>query len=234
MSKVIDAYDTWQRFRLLHPLSREPFVDTPENRKRWLYHIDIAQGLSRIEAIRTSDVFSSHFDERAVSVFHDMPAGTRQIYGGIADCFPGVQVYAVGSRVNGDYVDAYDQPEIREARSAAGKSEKDESDFDFWIAEKIQPVGELPAQSDRLFYLPPGEKKIPVPMWDFQKLPEAEHAAAIEATQNARVGFLITLHDQYRLSPYFYCGCGDEQAVLAHFQKAIADGKIKQQHGEKH
>jgi len=62
---------------------------------------------------------------------------------------------------------------------------------------------------------------------DISKLPESEHALAIEATQNARVGALILLHDQYRLSPYSYCGCGDEKAVLAHFQKAIQDGKIK-------
>lgn len=227
MSTVLDAYDTWQRFRMLHPLSLEPFVDTPENRRRWLYHIDIADSMSRLEAIRTSASLLPKIKSRAVSEFHEMPAYTRHIYGCIADCFPGIQVYAVGSRVNGDYVDADSPAEIRRARREAGKAEKHESDFDFWIAERVGPVGDLPLLSDRLFYLPPGEKKIPVPMWDFDKLPESEHALAIEATQNARVGALILLHDQYQLSPYSYCGCGDEKAVLAHFQKAIQDGKIK-------
>jgi len=227
MSTVLDAYDTWQRFRMLHPLSREPFVDTPENRRRWLYHIDIADSMARLDAIRTADSLSPKIKSRSVSEFHEMPAYTRHIYGCIADCFPGIQVYAVGSRVNGDYVDADSPAEIRRARREAGKAEKHESDFDFWIAERVSPVGYLPMLSDRLFYLPPGEKKILVPMWDFSKLPESEHALAIEATQNARVGALILLHDQYRLSPYSYCGCGDEKAVLAHFQKAIQDGKIK-------
>lgn len=227
MSTVLDAYDTWQRFRMLHPLSREPFVDTPENRRRWLYHIDIADSMSRLEAIRVSDSFFQKNEIRAVSAFHEMPAYTQHIYGCIADCFPGIQVYAVGSRVNGDYVDADSPAEIRRARREAGKAEKHESDFDYWVAEQVSPVGDLPLLSDRLFYLPPGEKKIPVPMWDFSKLPESEHALAIEATQNARVGALILLHDQYRLSPYYYCGCGDEKAVLDHFQKAIQDGKIK-------
>ena len=227
MSTVLDAYDTWQRFRMLHPLSREPFVDTPENRRRWLYHIDIADSMARLDAIRTADSLSPKIKSRSVSEFHEMPAYTRHIYGCIADCFPGIQVYAVGSRVNGDYVDADSPAEIRRARREAGKAEKHESDFDFWIAERVSPVGYLPMLSDRLFYLPPGEKKILGPMWDFSKLPESEHALAIEATQNARVGALILLHDQYRLSPYSYCGCGDEKAVLAHFQKAIQDGKIK-------
>ena len=227
MSTVLDAYDTWQRFRMLHPLSREPFVDTPENRRRWLYHIDIADSMARLDAIRTADSLSPKIKSRSVSEFHEMRAYTRHIYGCIADCFPGIQVYAVGSRVNGDYVDADSPAEIRRARREAGKAEKHESDFDFWIAERVSPVGYLPMLSDRLFYLPPGEKKILVPMWDFSKLPESEHALAIEATQNARVGALILLHDQYRLSPYSYCGCGDEKAVLAHFQKAIQDGKIK-------
>ena len=227
MSTVLDAYDTWQRFRMLHPLSREPFVDTPENRRRWLYHIDIADSMARLDAIRTADSLSPKIKSRSVSEFHEMPAYTRHIYGCIADCFPGIQVYAVGSRVNGDYVDADSPAEIRRARREAGKAEKHESDFDFWIAERVSPVGYLPMLSDRLFYLPPGERKILVPMWDFSKLPESEHALAIEATQNARVGALILLHDQYRLSPYSYCGCGDEKAVLAHFQKAIQDGKIK-------
>ena len=169
MSTVLDAYDTWQRFRMLHPLSREPFVDTPENRRRWLYHIDIADSMARLDAIRTADSLSPKIKSRSVSEFHEMPAYTRHIYGCIADCFPGIQVYAVGSRVNGDYVDADSPAEIRRARREAGKAEKHESDFDFWIAERVSPVGYLPMLSDRLFYLPPGEKKILVPMWDFSK-----------------------------------------------------------------
>ena len=93
MSTVLDAYDTWQRFRMLHPLSREPFVDTPENRRRWLYHIDIADSMARLDAIRTADSLSPKIKSRSVSEFHEMPAYTRHIYGCIADCFLGIQVY---------------------------------------------------------------------------------------------------------------------------------------------
>ena len=231
---TIDAYDTWQRFRLAHPHSREPFVDTPGNRLRWEYHLREVQKnkqnttsrmvLRPIPNARMGNVWKS----RAPASFEKMDVQTQQRYGMIYDCFPGIQIFACGSRVNGDYVDTWSEPHIREMRRALGKADKDESDFDFWVPSNISPVSILPTFADRLFYLPAGERKIPVPMWDFSKLPEHEHAGAIDATKNARVGALILLHDRYQLSPYSYCGCaGDEQAVLRHFRAAIDGGKIK-------
>lgn len=227
---TVDAYDTWQRFRLAHPHSREPFIDTPANRLRWEYHLQEVQQMQERDAIIASENILQRFFSglRAPASFEKMDVQTQQRYGMIYDCFPGVQIFACGSRVNGDYVDAWSEPHIREMRRALGKAEKVESDFDFWVPSNISPVFDLPTFADRLFYLPAGERKIPVPMWDFSKLPEHEHAGAIEATQNARVGALILLHDRYQLSPYSYCGCsGDEQAVLRHFRAAIDGGKIK-------
>ena len=227
---TLDAYDTWQRFRLLHPLSREPFNDTPANVARWRYHIwhkesqaEAEQGSAEILDCRPVEVI----ERRAVSSFQEMPMKTRMIYRQIADCFPGAQVYAVGSRVSGEYIDNGDPEAVVKMRQALGR-EKPVSDYDFFVDRKESPSGALPAESDRLFYVPPGEIKIESPMWDFSRLPENEHQRAIESVQHGRVVYLINLHDTYKLSPYFYCGCsGDEQAVLRHFRQAIADGKIK-------
>ena len=43
---------------------------------------------------------------RGVKTFADFPRSTQDIYLQVARCFPGWQVWAVGSRVRGDYVTA--------------------------------------------------------------------------------------------------------------------------------
>lgn len=230
---TLSAYDIWQRFRLLHPKSREAFINTPENVERWQYHIVHADRICLappvVQTIVDDGTAFEFMRSRAVNSWDEMRPGVRAAYAYIASFFPGEQVFAVGSRVNGDYVDAWDGPEVREMRSRIGKAPKDRSDFDFWIDPRADNhAGPLPEYADRLFYLPPGEKKIPIPMWDFSRLPEPQHPAAAAAFYSGNVAALINLHNAYSLSPHTYCGCGgDEASVMRWFQHGIETGQIK-------
>lgn len=61
--------------------------------------------------------------------------------------------------------------------------------------------------------------------WDFQRLPESEHDAAIKAVRSRDFDALRRLHDKYQLSPYSYCCNAD--GLLVWFNYAIESGKIK-------
>jgi hypothetical protein len=61
--------------------------------------------------------------------------------------------------------------------------------------------------------------------WDFSKLPNQEHAAAVDAFNAGNIRALLDLHDKYKLSPYVYC-C-DHNGLLAWFGDAIKSGDIK-------
>lgn len=100
---------------------------------------------------------------RKVSDWSQFPQGTKDVYLSIARCFPGIQVYACGSRVAGDYIDLQDGEERRELRLRLGKG-RPVSDFDFVVSFDAQPVAPLPVGADRLrpFVAPGG--LIPVPI----------------------------------------------------------------------
>lgn len=102
---------------------------------------------------------------RGVRLFDQMPTKTRKVYLAVAKCFPGVQVWAVGSRVRGDYVDQMDGELVRGARSKAGMKPKLESDFDFLVAPDAVQVGELPPNTERVKCLIPESEKVKIPVY---------------------------------------------------------------------
>ncbi len=101
---------------------------------------------------------------RGAKSFDDFPPATQRVYLRVARCFPGVQVWACGSRVRGDYVDAGDCSFVNEARKMAGMKAKPESDFDFWTTGK--PVCELPENTEQVRCRVPENEKVAIPIFN--------------------------------------------------------------------
>ena len=104
---------------------------------------------------------------RGVKAFHEMPPMHKAAYLCIASHYPGVQVYACGSRVRGDYVDLWSKPHIREARSAAGMRDKKESDFDFVLSQNVTPIDFLPRWADRVTCQVPASEMVKIPIYRY-------------------------------------------------------------------
>lgn len=122
----------------------------------------IVRDISGVEILRAM---------RGVKTFADFPESTRDIYLAVARCFPGVQVWAVGSRVRGDYISITDDSGflffefVKLARSMAGIKFKTESDFDFLVAPDAVQVGELPPNTERVRCRIPDNEKIEIPIF---------------------------------------------------------------------
>lgn len=116
----------------------------------------ITRDLSGIEMLRKL---------RGVKQFSQFPSRTQEIYLAVAKCFPGVQVWAVGSRVRGDYVERYDYFFVSAARNEAGMKQKTESDFDFLVSPDAVQVGELPPNTERVRCRIPESEKIAIPIY---------------------------------------------------------------------
>lgn len=226
--------EVFDLFKTLHPNSTEEFNPTPGNVQRWRWHNGTAQLQRASDLIHAKkyehkipDSFAELIEKRRVQSFDDFDARTKGIYRHIASLFPGVDVFACGSRVRGDYVNAGDDPKICEWRAAIGKAEKVESDFDFYAPLDAIPVSDIPPYADRLRHGIPAEEKILIPMerWDFSKLPESEHARVIDLFNRERWRELANIHDQYRLSNYSYC-C-DLSGIKTWFRYGIERGEIK-------
>jgi len=102
---------------------------------------------------------------RGVNAFDEMPTSTQRIYLEVAKCFPGVQVWAVGSRVRGDWTKATDGKWIKEARADAGMKPKTESDFDFLVSPDAVQTGELPPNTERVRCRIPINERIEIPIY---------------------------------------------------------------------
>ena len=102
---------------------------------------------------------------RGVKTFADFPRSTQGIYLQVAKCFPGWQVWAVGSRVRGDYVERFEGADIYAARYRAGMKSKIESDFDFLVSPEAVQDGELPPNTERVKCRIPESEKIPIPIF---------------------------------------------------------------------
>ena len=171
---------------------------------------------------------------RRVRRFSDFPDFTKNVYQNIAGCFPGIQVYACGSRVRGDYIDwltldntpSLSQMLVESAREKAGMKKKFDSDYDYWAAPEFQPVSKPPINTDRCRLRIPEKEKIPLPMWDFSKLPESEHENVKALLAKNDIQGLVKIHDRYKLSEYSYC-CSGIEGVRNWFTWAIEQGIIK-------
>lgn len=115
----------------------------------------LERDLSGVELLRTI---------RGVRYFEEMPKATQEMYLKIAACFPENEVWACGSRVRGDYIEASENYEfVKKARRLAFMAEKETSDFDFWTAKDAKQVGELPEGADRCNVRVPDDEKILIP-----------------------------------------------------------------------
>jgi len=238
----------FNRFKHLHPNTLEvfdPCFYTESDVSRWEYHIRQSLSLSTFPVIDNTDAVTAArqmADSRRVEAWEYMPAHIQKNYLKIADCYAGVQCYAVGSRVNGEYIESFYTEKTRLAvqqmREILGKSDKIESDYDYTVASHIligrpnvdrwnpysMPETKPFQNADFLRRLPPGEHKIKIPMWDFSKLPADKKQEAKEFFAAQQWGKLMQMHNDYELSQNHYC-C-DETPIIRWFKWAIENGKL--------
>lgn len=236
----------YDRFIELHPNSLEPFTPSLENMQRWQWHIREASGRPEHETmeVKNTDNAERIAKSRSFSTFAQMPTYMQDRYMQIASLFPGVQFYACGSRVNGEYIETWSGSGIKKLRGTLNKPDKKESDYDFCIdiPAHIDKKGEgdflnivkdsAPKWSDLMRTGIPPNEKIPIPMWDFQRLPKSEHQNVIILFDSQNWGELMQIHNKYALSHNVYC-C-DEKPVIRYFDWAIRNGIIQnEQESEK-
>jgi hypothetical protein len=226
-----------KQFKDLHPNNTENLQPTPETIARLQWHIK--EGLKKTQYDEVEKVDVSHWEQlresRKSNYWTELPDYMRSNYLKIADYWAGQQCYAVGSRVNGDYIEQWSHSGIREMRRAFGKPEKEESDYDYMMdfvgqfgiiasLDELYMESNTGVKADLIRHLPPNARKIPIPMWDFTKLPEAKKQEAKELFAAKKWGELMKMHNDFELSENYYC-C-TEAPVIKWFKWAIENGKI--------
>lgn len=219
----MEPLHAFEQFRTIHPLRQEEYNPTPENIRRWVWHIKERNNRPAIQPHHVdTSALNALRKERAVLYYRDFPRQTQAFYSLVASCFPGRQVFACGSRVRGDYFD--ETLDTRAARRSGGKPEKP-SDFDFWVGDNQPEAHALPVGADRARCRIPETEKIPLPMWDFSKLPEHEHATIIRLLGSNDLWALAEIHNRYSLSERHIC-C-DVLTAQRWFVWAVEQGIIK-------
>jgi hypothetical protein len=207
-----EARKIFDRFKQLHPNSNEVFDFSLGNIARWAYHIEHAESMPKGTPVvyEATESDAQLIESRAVSDFSQLPIGTQRQYMRLVDLYPGIQLYATGSRIDGTYVDADSLLAIGEMRERIGKQPKQESDYDFTTTpDKWQIIAgggfyqnfDLVAWSDDA----EKQKQIPIPMWDFSKLPECEYNNVLALYMANNWSALVEIHDKYQLSVNSYC-----------------------------
>lgn len=162
----IDAYNS---YCTLHPRKKEAYDPTPDNVKRWEWHIRQAGArptgkriyfdYSLIDALRK---------ERGVSSFEQLPDLAKIVYSYIATMYEGEQVYACGSRVRGDYNEGGDEG-INFARVMAGMKSQVTSDFDYYVRRGAVACGSIPEKYnikiDRVRAVLPINEMVKIPIY---------------------------------------------------------------------
>ena len=232
MESHINPVELFVKFKKLHPYNREAYVPSEQNIARWKYHIAQYEKheLPLKEYLHSPKQWAIELaDSRRVRSFDDFDPDTQRRYLHLSGRFPGIQLYACGSRVKGDWIDDETDSRIVEMRRELGKANK-RSDFDFTIPsmtadEKYKAMRLLPAGYDLLIFGVPEDEMIPIPMWDFSKLPKDQHKTAIEHFKAQRWSKLMQIYNTYQLSPAQFC-C-DEKPVIRWFQWAIENEIIR-------
>jgi len=167
-------FQEWIRFRQLHPFNREPFMPNADNYKRWnrmnVNAMSVKASLENLPKITVDNSLILKIREiYRVTKFEEFPGSTQVMYNTIARCFPRAQVYACGSRVRGDYVDAYGvrsaERQVEIARAKAGLKHRRMSDYDFWVEPGAEMVGALPESADRCRLRIPENEKVAIPIY---------------------------------------------------------------------
>jgi len=234
---LVDYEKRYHEFILICPNSNQnPYPATPEKLSQWIFHINSRNRTPAQEEIRKiknieADTMKDH---RCFNNWGQMPAYMRHIYLKIADAFAGIQIAAVGSRIDGAYIESWDGEELRKYREDWGKSGKIQSDYDFTVLDKIDITlrskrynaakAEAKEYEVDLLIMHLSKEKINVPMWDFSKLPEFEKANARKLFEGQEWGSLMALHNKYTLSENYYC-C-NELPIIRWFTWAADTGLI--------
>lgn len=229
----------FERFKALHPENKEPFELSIANLQRWNWAVREADRRNSVEHEKFGDVdpalvvsAQALAQSRAVGTFGRLPQYTRARFEELASFFPGRSVYATGSRVNGEYVDATSPIKVRRMREVLRKKDVKESDYD--IVVEPFPEGDiaeiragLPVWADLVINPLPEDPKILVPMWDFAKLPIWKYNEVIDLVERRSWGPLMAIHNEFGLSAEFYC-C-ETDAVQRWFNWAVEKGIITRQ-----
>lgn len=219
----MEARHVFEQFQHIHPLSREEYRPTAENVRRWQWHINARNnGPATLPYFVDTSALEVLRQNRGVSNFKDFPRATQVFYNLIASCFPGRPVFACGSRVRGDYLD--ETLDTTTARRSGGKAGK-VSDFDFWVGDNSPEAYPLPPGADRARCRIPESEKVLLPMWDFSKLPDHEHANVIRLLGTNDLWALAEIHNRYNLSERHIC-C-DVLTAQRWFAWAVSQGIIK-------
>jgi len=225
--------DVFLEFKALHPNSAEEYDPTPDNLQRWRWHTQNRRAamqesgkMPEWKKPEENKEFTELIRRRRVTDWQDFDALTKAVYIDLARCFIG-PVFACGSRVRGDYTQRNDPPEVKAWRRAAGKLEKEVSDFDLFTPPQTKQIMPLPEIADIIRHgIPEAEKiRIPVQEWDFSKLPPQEHARVAQLVRAGQWKELVEIHDRYRLSPYSYC-C-EIEGLKAWYRHGVQSGQIK-------
>lgn len=226
----------FDEYKRLYPQSIAEFSVNPNKIAIWLWSIKQAE--RRIPGIEIDNTPPKSAQDlrysRRVDSFDQFPTFTQQVYLCAADFFPGIQLFATGSRVNGYYIDLNSPPEIADMRRALGKPDKQRSDYDFTLHthraqnEAIEQCRKFISQQ---FFVTADvcpfaltETQIKIPMWDFDKLTDEQKKQARALTIAKEWGALMKLHNQWKLSPNHYC-CNDAP-IIKWFTWALENGKI--------
>lgn len=233
MTATDQSYQLFSEFKALNVNSEETFSPTLPNLQRWHWHVTEAKFRPQYEKVVPGKIATQ--DERFINArrfrrWEQMPEYMRDRFTELAALFMGREVWATGSRVDGTWIERDSPVEVARMREAVGKAPKIESDFDICLdlkpGEDLDAIrSKLPDWADLLPHGIPHEKKILIPMWDWTKLPESEHADAVRMYEAGRWGALMELHNKYQLSPQTLC-C-DDKPVRKWFAWAIKNETIK-------
>jgi len=219
-----DSKSIYDEFKNICPNSREGYNPTPANVQRWKWHIRQRRAPVVGTAFVVPESWLEYVERTRCETWADFPNFVKAAYLELTSFYPGVQLYACGSRVEGGAVDMWSEQRVRVLREAAGRSNKLASDFDYIAPGTVSQPDGIPGHFDRVRTLPPGEHKIAIPMWDFTKLPKEEHARVIQHLRLGEFRELARIHNEYNLSPWKYC-C-QPNAVLKWFQHGVDKGFI--------
>lgn len=196
------AEQIYSRFKELCPNSADEFSHNPTDIKRWMWHIEKIEQQPKGSTVFVPPYIQEFFDRRAAATWEDLPVRVRVWYDYIKSFYPDADVFAVGSYVNGDYITPYCPDFVKWYREKAGKSDKTESDFDYYT--KAPKNENVPGWADYSRYVP-GDKMILIPMWDFEKIPESERPKIGAAIAGNRWDDVAVANNKYKVSTYPVC-----------------------------
>lgn len=231
MDATAQLRQLYEKFKQLHPNTADDFEPTMEAAQRWRWHIKQAEQKATRTAFENEEPTAEEeatAESRAFKSFEEMPSYMQDQFLLIASHFPGRQVFATGSRTTGEYMEEWSPETVKELRRKLGKKETSKSDYDITFeADPGTDVATLRAA------LPPGAdivrpqaraNKLPIPMWDFSKLPREEHDNVLDLFGRSAWGALMAIHNKYKLSPTVFC-CNDGP-VKRWFAHAIEQGLV--------